>query len=256
LTREGEVARANKDNTDAGPFSECPFSPFSYERTSDGALLAAVYARDPEITDPQYSIHYTSFFLRSEDEGNSWQYFSRLPSPSRFNYEEPTILAGPDGLVVCMIRVGWGHTPKEELPPEAENPHGRGGGTGTAMGWFFYQSLSYDHGLTWTEPEQTEIWGHPAYLLRLRSGTVLMVYGHRRPPWSVRSILSFDEGRTWDLETMMTIREFNPGGRDLGYPLATQLDDGSVLCAYYGYISENVEKVSPQGIYVSILKEG
>ena len=72
----------------------------------------------------------------------------------------------------------------------------------------------------------------------------------------MRAILSYDEGRTWDAKTLRTLRTWEPGNYDLGYPQATQLADDTILCAYYGYISPAVEGVlNPCGIYVSLFDE-
>ena len=85
---------------------------------------------------------------------------------------------------------------------------------------------------------------------------MLLVYGHRRPPYSVRAILSRDEGRTWDLKTMKELRVWEPGNFDIGYPQATQLEDGTIVYAYYGYYTEKVEGVlNPCGIFVSLFDE-
>ena len=102
---------------------------------------------------------------------------------------------------------------------------------------------------------QIPIWGHPPYMLKLASGNLLMVYGHRRPPWSIRAVLSRDRGRTWDLSTIKILREFKPGNYDLGYPVATQLSDGRIFCAYYGFASDNIELYSTHGIFATIFSE-
>ena len=83
-----------------------------------------------------------------------------------------------------------------------------------------------------------------------------MVYGHRRDPFTVRAILSHDRGRTWDMDSMTTLHTFDPGNIDFGYPVATQLDDGRILVAYYGYTSPEVKALdSTHGIFCSIIKE-
>lgn len=228
--------------TDVGPYPTFKFH--TMDRTSDGALLAAGSAYSQSYGRP--GTRGTSVFLRSEDEGRSWRYFSQVPNPHPFWWGEPGILAGSNGKVLALLRVD---RPRAFTKPEARyDPNAR---------WdYLYQTESHDNGLTWSRPVKTPVWGHPAYLKRLQSGALLLVYGHRRPPFSVRAILSRDEGRSWDLKTMKELRVWEPGNFDLGYPQATQLEDGTILCAYYGYYTEKVKgRLNPCGIFVSLFDE-
>lgn len=95
-------------------------------------------------------------------------------------------------------------------------------------GDYLYQSDSYDMGKTWSPPVKTPMWGHPPHLLRLASGNVLCVYGYRRIPYGIRACLSHDEGKTWDIQNELILR--NDGlDRDVGYPTSVQLADGRIL---------------------------
>ena len=236
--------------TDFGPFDNFYFHAMT--RSPDGALLAAGYAQAPGTDSPS---HYAALFLRSEDEGRSWHYLSRVPPSQELAYSESGVLACADGRLLALLRLDWAHVSPEKRPPEAREGYG----------YFLYQTESADNGQSWSDPVQLPMWGHPPYLLRLQSGAILLVYGHRRPPYTVRAVLSRDEGRTWDMAAMRTIREFDPGSYDIGYPQATQLEDGTILCAYYGYSSDETEGVSdpdgqpkglaPCGIFVSLFDE-
>ena len=164
---------------------------------------------------------------------------------------ETEMSAWPDGRVIAIIRAEWFDTPKERLPPEAN-----GNGTNRdGYGYFLYQATSSDGGKTWSKPAQLPIWGHPACLVQLRSGNLLMVYGHRRPPFSVRAILSHDRGASWDLASMVELHRFDPGNYDIGYPVATELDNGEVLVAYYGYSTRDTGLNAPHGIFCTRLAE-
>ena len=66
--------------------------------------------------------------------------------------------------------------------------------------------------------------------LRLRSGKLLMTYGHRRPPFGNQARLSDDGGKTWS--EPMIVSGDGPGG-DLGYPSTVELADGSLLSVWY-----------------------
>jgi hypothetical protein len=108
---------------------------------------------------------------------------------------------------------------------------------------------SEDGGLTWTQPVETAFQGYPNHLLRLKDGRILCSFGYRRTPMGVRALISEDGGNTWDLDHEYVLRDdagttsnawpaekhAQPGfgSSDVGYPMSTELDDGSILTAYY-----------------------
>jgi len=231
---------------------------FGLARLKDGSFLAAAYARvaDPTPRDtaegkvledawPKGAQRWTCFFYKGSPDGREWRYLSILPNHHTFCLGEPSIAVMDDGRIVCLIRTDWPVGYKDLLPDEVN-------GNGTkrdGYGWWLYQTESTDNGLTWTEPVQLPLWGHPPNLLRLASGNLLMVYGHRRPPFSIRAILSRDGGRTWNLSTLKTLRTFEPASYDMGYPVATQLNDGRIFCCCYGYSTANAGEKAPHGIF-------
>ncbi len=93
-----------------------------------------------------------------------------------------------------------------------------------------WQFTSDDGGYHWTEPRELPIWGKPPHLLRLRDGRLLVTYGHR--PYGQRACISTDGGESWDYDHEIILRNDAPTG-DLGYPSSVELDDGSILTAYY-----------------------
>jgi len=232
------------------PFgNDFEFRAFDYAKFADGSLLAAGTGF-PDPAKPKAIV-----FARSEDKGLSWQLTTPLFATDVLGgYTEPALYIGNDGRAICVIRTKWGNVDPKLWPPGVRGDLGDPNEPG--YGWYFYQSESTDHGRTWSTPASNGIWGHPANILRLASGKVLMVYGHRKPPWSVRAILSRDDGRTWDMETMRTLHEFNPCLTDFGYPTATQLPNGTIICTYYGYSTTDTTRwASPHGIFVSIFDE-
>ena len=50
--------------------------------------------------------------------------------------------------------------------------------------------------------------------------------------------MSSDEGRSWDIENEIVLRD-DLKNRDLGYPTTTQMDDGTLLTAYYARDENN-----------------
>lgn len=169
----------------------------------DGPLLMVAYGR------PKEEPADVSFMLKSEDGGCNWEDFSTIAADpaGKIHYQEPACIHLGQGKMLTMMRTG-----------------GAGG--------FLYQSTSADGGASWEAPRDTGVWGHPAHLLRLKSGTLLCVYGYRQEPFGIRACLSHDEGETWNLANERVLRD-DGGGWDLGYPRCVQLDDGSVLAVYY-----------------------
>ena len=95
--------------------------------------------------------------------------------------------------------------------------------------------LSEDEGKTW---RRTLILGgyekkgkdeHPAHLLRLKDGRILVTFGKRWENRAVIGRLSNDEGETWGPRFEI----INLGWGDSSYPQSVQLDDGTIVTAYY-----------------------
>ncbi|MBI2191288.1 MAG: exo-alpha-sialidase [Planctomycetes bacterium] len=174
----------------------------------DGTLLTACWGHRKGGTDGTGTF---SFALRSTDRGGSWQLIPIGEDPAgRRDFDETDILELPDGGILAMMR-------------SYEQPGRRKA--------YLHQSLSRDGGLTWSVPERTPIWGYPPQLTLLSSGAVHCVYAHRRYPFGIRACLSHDNGRSWDIENEIIVRDDAMTGR-VGYPTAVQVTDGTILTAY------------------------
>jgi hypothetical protein len=90
---------------------------------------------------------------------------------------------------------------------------------------------SDDDGATWTDRGPvTQPKQHPAHLLRLADGRILLTYGNRAAGTTgIEAKLSSNKGATWD--SALRLLELPPV--DLGYPSSVQLADGRILTAYY-----------------------
>ena len=111
-------------------------------------------------------------------------------------------------------------------------------------------NYSDDGGYSWSEPKPIVAWGQSPWAARrkpdmirrggphyrspwpiqLRDGRIVVLFGHRKPPYGLGLIVSEDDGATWSAQAI--IRD-DGSGSDLSYPVATQLDDGRIFTAYY-----------------------
>ncbi|MBN1543084.1 exo-alpha-sialidase, partial [candidate division KSB1 bacterium] len=149
----------------------------------------------------------------SRDDGQTWQIIGTIPVPAHLDpgakgFHEAHAVECSDGKLVVMLR-----------------HHGSPGQ------YYLWQSESMDGGRSWSEAHQTPIWGYPPHLIRLQNGWLLVSYGRRKEPYSERACISRDNGRTWQVESELTIA--TAPNNDLGYPATVQLDDGSLYSVYY-----------------------
>ena len=58
------------------------------------------------------------------------------------------------------------------------------------------------------------------------------------------------------MDSLRVLHTFDPGLTDFGYPVATQFDDGSTLCAFYGYSTDQADPWgTPHAVYVAMFNE-
>ena len=114
-------------------------------------------------------------------------------------------------------------------------------------------AYSDDGGYTWSRPESIIRWGHSPWAslsrqyawsgarqhgvryrspwpLQLSDGRIVVIFGRRKVPFGMGLIVSEDDGDTWSTEAVIRA---DASDWDLGYPVATQLDDGRIFTAYY-----------------------
>lgn len=170
---------------------------------SDGSLLSVGPKRSRE--DICVGVY------KSKNEGASWKKISTIKNPvinGRTLLNENHILEIAPGRLLGMFR---------------SDPMGDG---------FLYQIMSGDYGKSWTAPHKTGIWGYPPQLLRLENGVIMCSYSHRRTPYSIRAVFSYDEGRTWDTDNIVTLYEWEDEP-DMGYPTSVELSPGKILTVFY-----------------------
>jgi hypothetical protein len=153
--------------------------------------------------------------LRSRDNGETWGDFSLISSKG---HNETSLLELADGTLLAALRTSGGMVD---------------------------QAVSTDGGRTWSEPLPVtggpgrKSLQHPADLVRLQSGNLLLVYGNRLEPFGMEAILSADRGKTWGYDQRVLLG-WNSLNTDCGYPSAVQLDDGTLVCMYYSVGTEDL----------------
>jgi len=175
---------------------------------SDGTALMSMYGGlDAEWTGiptkEQNAGRDLCGYVCSRDNGQTWADF-HLVSPGGHN--EMTLMALSDERLIAMCRT-----------------------TGGAVD----QYDSFDGGKTWQGPRPvTQASQHPPDVVQLASGKLLLVWGNRRPPLGVGSMISADEGQTWRYDDRVQLAWDSNNG-DCGYPSLVQLDDGAIVMLYY-----------------------
>jgi hypothetical protein len=102
-------------------------------------------------------------------------------------------------------------------------------------GGLIHLSDSTDNGRTWTPARKLSTYGYPPHLIKLQSGVILLTFSDRRQPQSIRAIVSYDGGRTWDADKPILIREM-PHLSDFGYPVSLELEPDRILTVYYSVV--------------------
>ena len=95
-------------------------------------------------------------------------------------------------------------------------------------------SRSVDNGFTWSKAKPLSTQGYPPHLLKLQTGELLLSYGHSAgdsPVNSIRAIESRDNGKTWEEEHPIVIRELSFSDY-FGYPVSIEIERGKILTVY------------------------
>jgi hypothetical protein len=161
----------------------------------DGTLGVCIYSWQPPD-------EHSCYFYASADDGHTWT-LRGVIQENDINETAPLVL--PNGeLLACARTLGDQHL---EL----------------------FRSI--DHGRNWQhEQALSQGWQHPAHLLNLPDGRVLLTYGDRRDGHKgVEVRVSDDAGHTWGSPRQLVAIE----AADLGYPASALGNDGTLVTAWY-----------------------
>ena len=163
----------------------------------------------------------------SDDHGLTWKYLAEVGAepPARGRHGYSNLLLLPNGRLQCYFNRLNGIRNDIEL------------------------TSSDDGGYSWSAPQPIVAWGNSPWAarhrpgdrwnswlyrspwpVRLRDGRIVVLFARRQSPSGIGLIVSEDDGATWSAEAI--VRD-DGSGPDLGYPVATELDDGRIFTAYY-----------------------
>ena len=144
-----------------------------------------------------------AYFYTSDDNGLAWKFRAII---RKGNTTETTVLALPNGKLLAACRT----TGDQHLE----------------------LACSGDCGKTWRGMGPLTLgFQHPAHLLRLQDGRILLSYGIRnRGLYGVGVRISPDSGKTWEPPRVLVDFETATDG---GYPSSVEFEPGTILTAYY-----------------------
>jgi hypothetical protein len=167
---------------------------------SDGSLCTSGYAGGLGKRDANYN---SAYFFRSRDDGRTWGEGVFI---GKGNYNETTPLHLGNGRWLAAART--------------VDQQGQ-----------LHLFTSQDDGRTWSFSHPISLAAqHPASLLRLADGRILLTYGNRcKGHYGIDVRISDNEGKTWYAPCQLV----DVKSHDLGYPSTVQLADGKMVTAYY-----------------------
>lgn len=156
-----------------------------------------------------------AFAVRTTDGGKSYQKLGWLAGPS----------IDARSVMPSTVRLGDGRY-LTALRRKTSTPNGQ-------RNWIDVFGTD-DGGATWrfrsTAVDGLEHNGNPPSLCRLLDGRLVLAYGDRTPPYSIKARISADQGLSWG--PAIILRE---DGRnwDIGYTRTVQRRDGKLVTIYY-----------------------
>jgi hypothetical protein len=193
----------------------------------DGTLVVPAWLDNRNTGGPSAFSGAIFALYGSDDQGLTWKYMAEV-------VRDPTIRGRPCYANLLLL-------PNGRLQCYFNNLNG--------IRNDIEMTSSDDGGYSWSAPQPIVAWGNSPWAsrhrqgdrwdavfyrspwpVRLRDGRIVVLFARRKSPSGIGLIVSEDDGATWSAEAI--VRDDGSGG-DLGYPVATQLDDGRIFTAYY-----------------------
>lgn len=227
--------------------------------TTSGNLEWSIYSC--QISDKEYNEAFGSWYAVSLDNGVSWSDKIKCPifSPhgmivtpdnnlayvgyAQFDNSSGSWLSERSYIGISFSKDGitWS-SPKtilsanERMKKDFHEPNAIYNDAGdlivvlrTAEGMF--QTESFNNGDTWSDLRKIcDAADTPPHLLKLDDGTLVLTYGYRVSPIGVRALFSYDGGKNWVNETIITADGID---WDMGYPCSIVLNETEMLTVYY-----------------------
>ena len=173
----------------------------------DGSLRTVVYmtTRKDVTAFNDAGNPFAAHMVRSDDNGKTWG---------------KPVMIGKGINETCALHLGKGEWIAVARTDDRPAPE---------YGQELRQYRSTDDGLTWKdEGLLTGYHRHPAHLLRLKNGDVLLSYGNRKDA-AIEVRQSTDNGKTWGKPK----RVITLAGGDQGYPSSAEREDGKIVTVFY-----------------------
>jgi hypothetical protein len=198
-----------------------------YNIESAGEALIFASVQDERV---RASLQDRAITIKTDDGGHSFEFVGYMTELDTVRSVMPaTVRIDENHLVSAMRR---------RLDPPEEDKYG------LPQNWIdVYEST--DNGKNWkylAKIANTDTGirnGNPPSMVRLKSGMLVVAYGYRAVPYSIRARVSSDNGKTWSKQIIL-----RDDARiwDIGYCRTVVRNDDKVITVYYYSTSERTER--------------
>ena len=215
----GSFTKVSRDNGKTWSKAHmCPVTaPHGPIRRADGSIFYVGTERLSGLDIPADAV----CAFQSFDEGETWEFVSRLPMPEEHDGKqvmeccEPHCVDLGNNEILAAVRCVVTDDPTDKF-------------------WYLnittYTCRSLDGGKTWEAPVFMENYGAPPHLMMHSSGALIFVCGKRTDTFGQYARVSYDKGRTWTGDLMISPES---PVTDHGYPSTVELSNGDLLTVYY-----------------------